>query len=547
MASPPTHQLGLSDFPVELLEMICQYLCLHCQCPHVVDEPTEKVVAWYQGQKALARLSRTCRLLCLVAQPILFHWYHAVDGCDEIPEFQRLSAFVLATLHHPEQLGMAVKSLALHPPAHDKDTYKSREMTKVRIALKSDAAYRRTVESLGGYLLTSHVLDTVHLQELALAYLPNVSELSLLRDLRCWTTEFQGTNIILSQIDQLRKWTYHLPALRYLVFPCRRGKLIEDGVVDSFHIHLADILLSRAPNLETLIVADGSGWPCTCMRAIFQKTPWDTCLLRLLRLSISNIGVQELERIVAGCPALEDIEFFDAANLKPAHYCPLSERTYEMNSGVLEPAKHLGGVRTTLKRLCYSVLDGRLCIGTTSSTFHLYQGKNYFTRTACPRGLAEGLSFAEFPALERLEVEESILYGRVLADALDSGGATPDDLALQLTTPEAILERLPPSLLHLRLGCVVSWPVVLRDMVALSHTGLGGQRYCPQLETVDLEVFVAPPDTEHRFLVEIMAARGVRVSVSYVSCWEATRGMLPPRPGAPRVIPYPVQLGADGE
>lgn len=69
--------------------------------------------------------------------------------------------------------------------------------------------------------------------------------------------------------------------------------------------------------------------------------------------------------------------------------------------------------------------------------------------------------------------------------------------------------------------------------------------YCPHLEMVDLVVSTAPPESEYRYLVEVMAERGVRVSLSHASAsLEAVpRGMLPPRPGAPSEMPVRVKFG----
>lgn len=499
-------------------------------------------MAWYQGQQALARLSQTCQLLCLVARPILFHWYHAGNGRDEAREFRRLAAFVLATLHYPG-LAAAVKSLALHSPRYDPNMRMGDEMSKVRVTLKSDATYRRTKESLGGYLLHRHVLDTAELQELALAYLPNVSELSLQRNFHFIS---ECTNIIDSQINPWLEWTYPLPALRHLVIP---GQLLiwpfpRQDSRTTIHIQDVESLLHCAPNTETLIFADSSGGS-VCRRVFFQDDPWDVWLLRLRRLSINGIGVQELARIVALCPALEDIEFFDAAKPPELYAC---SNTLQVRAGVLEPAKHLGSTRTTLKRLCYTVMYSpgwRYESKRRKMIVWSWRGTSPQWVPYLPTGFSTGLSFAEFPALERLEVEQLMLYGPLLIRALESEDAVRDEVALRLAAPWDLRKRLPPNLVRLRLGGVVIWSVVLRDMIALCSTGPGGRMYCPYLEMVDLVVSTAPPESEYRYLVEVMAERGVRVSLSHASAsLEAVpRGMLPPRPGAPSEMPVRVKFG----
>lgn len=475
------------------------------------QEPTAKVVAWYQGQKALARLSQTCRLLCFVAQPILFHWYHVVNGFDEAREFRRLAAFVLATLHYPD-LAAAVKSLALHSPLYNPDTHTCDKMRKVRVALKSDTTYRRTILSLGGYLLHSYLLDTVQLQHLALAYLPNVSELSFQRDIHHVS---QCTNIPSCQTNPWFRWMYPLPALRHLVIP---GQLLTQPLSGqdsrpTIHIQDAKYLLRCAPNIETLIFADGSGrsiW----RRVFFQDHPWNVWFLGLRRLSIDGIGVQELARIVALCPALEDIEFFDATR-------DLHDQMYQVKAEILEPAEHLGSARTTLKRLSYFVMYPAEWAPAHGAIYYEYpwavtpsQLDVYFAT-----GFSKALSFTEFLALERLEVEQLMLYNPLIFWDLESEDedAVREDVALQLTAPMDLLERLPPNLVRLQLGRVEIWSVVLRDMTALCSPGPRGRLYCPRLEMVDLEVSTAPPESEYRLLVEVMAERGVRVSFSHIN------------------------------
>ena len=140
-----------------------------------------------------------------------------------------------------------------------------------------------------------------------------------------------------------------------------------------------------------------------------------------------------------------------------------------------------------------------------------------------------------------------MLYGPVLARALaEDDMDTPDDLIMRQTASVDILNRLPPNLGWLRVGRVDFWPVMMRDMVALSYyTAPGGGRYCPQLKVVHLEVSTLPPESEYQFLVGAMGTRSVRVSLSHPSdsCEAMPRGMLPPRPGAPTKIKRPVYFG----
>lgn len=217
--------------------------------------------------------------------------------------------------------------------------------------------------------------------------------------------------------------------------------------------------------------------------------------------------------IVALCPALEDIEFFDVAKDDD------DDMKFQVKGVVLEPAKHLGSTRTTLKSPCSSVIySPRRGFKTMSAYSWVVTTPGW--DAYLPTGFSTGLSFAEFPALERLEVEQLMLYGPPIIQALESKDAVRDDVALRLAAPRDLLERLPPNLVHLQLGQVDIWSVVLRDMTALCFPGPGGRMYCPRLEMVDVEVSTAPPESEYRFSVEAMAERGVRVSLSHsnISC-----------------------------
>ena len=79
---------------------------------------------------------------------------------------------------------------------------------------------------------------------------------------------------------------------------------------------------------------------------------------------------------------------------------------------VLDPDVHLGSARSTLKRLCYSVFP------TYGSDDEMDDG--YFDPTSAELdGFQRGLSMRGFAALERLEMEQLLVYGPVFAEPDD--------------------------------------------------------------------------------------------------------------------------------
>jgi hypothetical protein len=71
----------IQRLPVELIRLICGHLCPHCQSPTVF--PNADVDETRVAKASLARLSRTCKAMCAIAQPFVFHYY-ATGNLPEI-------------------------------------------------------------------------------------------------------------------------------------------------------------------------------------------------------------------------------------------------------------------------------------------------------------------------------------------------------------------------------------------------------------------------------------------------------------------------------
>ena len=71
--------MRLDQLPVDVLDLIFENLCYHCQKPgNFVNADEHEVV---ENKRALARLCCTCTAICNVAQPILYHYYATGNFC----------------------------------------------------------------------------------------------------------------------------------------------------------------------------------------------------------------------------------------------------------------------------------------------------------------------------------------------------------------------------------------------------------------------------------------------------------------------------------
>lgn len=519
----------LSELPTELILQICTSLCLHCQIPRVVDASPDVVSAASPGQTALSRLSQTCKRFQRLSQPILFHWYHARHGDGYHEQRKRLAPFLFATLRRPD-LNAAVQAISLYEPEYpfgDRGDYPimPRSWHVAQAVLDSDGLLRRAAQRLGGHLLRKTSSDRPTLEDFndtAIATAPNLAQLCLQRgcewgrtDEWCWTG-----------------WPYPLPSLTCLVL---RGADGDPRYRETYHLYQARSLIRQAPNLQVLIAPDCAAGAEHAMAARFRKQPWGVPLDALRRLSLNGLRTSLLATILARCLVLEDLEFFDDG--------------LQVTPDMLRPENHLGHVKATLRRLCYSLRGAgtkrpAYCGGEEEEAgggqdrdelddvdvAAIIEYPGYLGRPDGEPTL--GLSFASFPVLEVLELEQLVLYGPCLR-AADDDSETIEDRGppYAFTMPEDLLARLPPSIRRLRIGGVFQWAMVYRDLLALADQACS--RFS-SLTTVALEVFKVPPQDEARLLTETLRdTAGIMVSISRVARGPLERGLLPVRPGQP--------------
>ena len=514
---------GLLDLPNEIISAICSSLCLHCQIDRVVEATPAVVIAAYGDQQALSRLSQCSKRLRDLAQPVLFHWYHVLEEEEHDPEIQRLASFVNALIKSPN-LCASVKALSFPGP----EFQLGGRAAEVRTRLIADrhGIYDRAIQAIGGHLSrrSLYYFWIGHLRELTIAITPGLSQLC-----------FHRTSPEEHKEKEWVRWGNDMNNLTYLAFSgARRG---DPRAECTYHINEAKDLLRHTPNLLALVAADCSGGRDKDGPRQVSNEAWDVPFPKLRKLSLNGISVPELLSILECCPALEDLEYFDETPF------PIM---------VLYPQHHLGHLTKTLRRLCYSMI----AVKPRAPTFRSgsWAGDSYADD---PEGDDEdvadmqsilvwgcidlsgivvegkeddvGMSFSSFPVLEEVEVEQLLLCGPVFVALPEAD----QDRAFRLTTPEGFLARMPPMLRRLRIGCIIHWPMIFRDLLALAEQS---SRF-PSLESVIIEVFKPPPQDEHRHLAETFRVVNVEFSVRRVVRSSRSRGLLPARPGHPEIVP----------
>ncbi|EGY15837.1 hypothetical protein VD0002_g7859 [Verticillium dahliae] len=574
MSSSDTLIFSLATIPSETLDLICSHFCLHCNRAHAVDAPLAVVDNAFGDQKTLSALSRTCRRLRAHAQPVLFHLYHAalphtITGDRRTFRAQlynarchfrekRLLALFLRTLLDRQDLAASVRALALYqapwtglvqmtPTGNAGVT----DMRQLQVELIADVTARSRQKLRhddsggggGGYLAAGD----------AAAADPGDSSLELLQDLTvalCAPSLDQLLIERMMRLDELadahsdwRAWSYDLPRLTYLAFPGLRA-----GGEETYYYKEARNLVARAPNLRVLVAPDCEAESDHWMEQQYSGVPWDLSLAHLRRLSISGIERGHLRAVLAGCPVLEDLEYF------------CEDTGFE--DDVLCPGQDLALVVKTLRRLCYSVI-GRENSSSINAELRVFDEEHY-------------PSWAGFPALQTLEIDRMLIYGPTEEadsddDDSDGGDSDSDDdeeasnsdqeqhhhtaeestwpsaahepqdsqspgsrqtkkelRKMRKTTPEDFLSRLPPSLEMLRIGHITSWPAMHRDAVALADQAA---RRFPCLRTLRLEVVeMLPPQDEVTNLVSLFEVGGISCSVRAVERQgRDSRGLLPVR------------------
>jgi hypothetical protein len=403
----------------------------------------------------------------------------------------------------------AVQAISAREPDPDIDqTYAESIAQSVHDA---DGLYRRAAARLGGHLLRG------------------CSERPTLEDFIDMATATAGPTLVQLRLPRGCEWgrtdewcwlgwPYPLPALTCLAL---HGADEDPHRLEAYHLYQARNLIRQAPNLQALIVPDCAAGSAANFAARFEGQPWDVPLPALRKLSLSGMDASQVATILAQCPLLEDLEYFDEGD--------------QLVPDMLQPERHLGHVKGSLRRLCYSLrgagASGRGGDGDDddglddSDVTNIIEYPDYL---GLPEGEATlGLSFASFPVLQVLELEQLVLCGPCLRETDDDSESTEArGPPYAFTMPEDFFARLPPAIGRLRIGAVFHWPTVYRDLIALADQA---SRF-PRLVEVGVEVFKVPPREEIGILTDTLrVAADIVVSVSRVRRGPLERGLLPAR------------------
>ncbi|GKU00087.1 unnamed protein product [Fusarium langsethiae] len=482
--------LSIESLPVEVFTAICRNLCVHCQHAHVVDLPPDEIDHAIEAQQALSRLSRTCRRLRSIAQPILYHCYYSrrKSGSSHNIEFSGdtdnrtceigiLRAFLRTLLQRPD-LAKHVRALAL---------FALKEDTFGKISQDMQDLFRQAGERAGFRALPSYEqVDSKWLQEASIMAAPFVEQLLIYR------SSSEG-------LQYIRDSPFYLPNLKYLVLP-GQGKNPDECC----HIQQMQDVLLKAQNLEILAASDADCGTDIPLRERFRAEPWNTALSSLRRLSLHGLDPDNLAKILRRSPVLEDLDYF----------CDMDKYTVLQQS-------HLAPVSRSLRRLCYTTTTWE---HTSGGAQDIIEQVSMFLRW--DSSLRGDASFVNFPHLEILEIEQLLLYGPVFDDEEERKQRFE---VMKDTGPEIFMASLPSSLRILHIGMVLAWPEMRRDLL-----GMVGNIYRFQnLSVVAVDPYEAPPKQQVKELEDVFAAKGIIFRIGQTTQVPFGRGMLGVRPGHP--------------
>lgn len=507
-----TAKLSLVELPAEILAMICGELCLHCRGrqrhEYIVGVPEKAALEAREDKRALARLSRVCKVLRAAAQPVVFHYFHSGNQPRMISrlrwdmtrfrvstaEDDLLLPFLRSLVERPD-LASEVKALSLYySECH-------RGAREESLAALAEASMRLGMDMLAHYIKR-------YPQELAIALCPRLEQL---------LTSQSGR----STFEDLATFAGQLPALEYIAAVV---SVDNETSPNEYHFQGLRRLLVRAPNLRVLEAADCGRNSDLDERFCFDRSAFGIPLPQLRRLSVSSLSPLYIRKVLRHCPALEDLEAWISDEDDQDDPCGLD------NDDLLP-------VRGTLRRLCYAVASPKVY----SAQWRSEKTASYTCYTALtidpflsPRQATTILSFADFPRLEILELEQALLYDRT---GLFPAAERAERFAREaLSGPATFMAKLPPALRVLHVGLVVLWDELYRDLSGLAAAA--PERF-PALRTVRLDCYAPPPEPHARDLDVAFRMAGIELVIAGVLISDSARGMLGDRPGCPVTVQEP--------
>jgi hypothetical protein len=496
--------------PTELLSIIAQSLCVHCENSNALELVQFNTPTNRANKTALSRLSRVCRRLRYICEPILYHYYSDsnLPGVERAPTNDKLVVFVHNILRSPA-LVAAVRALLL--THYDVPECERREMDLVRAMgkkqLKIDDRWTRYLVEDEGYDMLHFDLQLI----LVMAVKSNLEYLLLARS---------ALDYGLDEYE-FRDWASIgcLPRLKVLIFT---------GIGEhDYHIFSRSPLIEIAPNLEVLLASD-----CGCQTG-GKDTLWmdvrevyihgysnylaPPSLQMLRKLSLNGLEQRSLAPLLRRCARLEDLELYVDVHTMPSladfDVCRKNLRRVVLSSFL------------DLDRLLYSGVEEEE-----------YEAQWGFA-TAVDRYLRpiyngtaheNGFCFRSFENLEILEVDQCVLYGRTLCNDTNERGQ-------EHIPPLDLPSALPQTLRQLHIGFVLSWITLypgLLQLAAEKAIGNFAGLIAVRIDPIADPVLKLPPE-------QVLEVETVMEKLSIV-CIIGThplgprlRGMLPERPDGP--------------
>ncbi|KAI2463107.1 hypothetical protein F4781DRAFT_145955 [Annulohypoxylon bovei var. microspora] len=400
----------MESLPVELLIQIFSSFCIHCQNPETF--PNADLGSVRREKRFLAHLCRTSKAICVVAQPILFHYY-ATGNSRTMMRIQEGRKRVRGFPNELDFLPQFLRSVTQRP---DLASQIATMHIVHRDALTGYETQMRNIESLFEYSASKNLLKKPQL--------PND-----------WL-EGHFSELQISQRGQLHMWLATLaivlaPRLKSLLLAIDHGarfSALEDsphlklpslhtlgvtGHVTDYHFNELEALYAAAPNLETFYACDASGW---ISKSFYHGYAYNLALSNLKKLSISDLTFDNLKHLLPCVPKLEDLEYYwdDLDAEKDFDFGDMGE--------LLEPLKK------TLKKLCIGFLPPQ----------YSYDSDPFPKWVLPPQTDYPSVrTFRQFNRLEYLSIDCFLLYGP----------GEPDE-------PNRLIDILPRSIRTLRIAHV---------------------------------------------------------------------------------------------
>ncbi|KFZ07021.1 hypothetical protein V501_06871 [Pseudogymnoascus sp. VKM F-4519 (FW-2642)] len=471
--------------PNEIIAQICPYLCSHCQNPGVF--PNSNTTEARTEKVTLARMCRSSKTLCAIAQPILFHYYacgnlaRSVDTefSDHYDSWNReswdleddkLAVFIRSLITRPD-LAACVESLQL------KSSGVQDVCTPELMKILGDAARAIVFELPTGWSWdgwTGKYLE-VWTDEVQPGRF-NENRL----DFHKWlmgvaialTPRTESLMYMCEYLDEL-DWSWYadnkmaLPALKTLAL---RGAQRSD-----YYLFQIQPFLAAAPNLQTLYALDcrGNAIASTLLLSFDYNDgdPWseDLAVSKLRKLVLDELPSEGFEKLIERCVELEDLVYY-------FHFwydCP-------------DIVRALSRTDKRLKKLCYGFLPNPVPTGYES----VLDDEDYET-------IPLVTSLRELTHLEELVIDQALLYRKS-----DTSTGT-----------ERLETLLPPSIQRVHFTYV--YKTMYEDLMHLASVAPGS---FPKLRSVTIGlVGPIPPERvegiEHMKTVEpAFADVGVHVS-----------------------------------